>query len=1144
MKHIRKRIVSLLLGAVLTALPVAPAFAAQTFSDVSGHWAEKAIYEMTERGVMEGVGDGLFMPDKAVTRAEFITLAVRGFDLKEKTEVLYTDVTASDWFYESLLCGAKLIPAEMTTDGRFLADSPITREEMAAVLATAVADETTKTVAAYSDEKDIADWVLPYVAKVTALGYMQGDAGAFMPRLSSTRAQAAAVLQRALPPAPVQAVDTRPAIEGQDWSAVPMSTKEGRAAYPAAEHDVDMRSVETSFGSLPQSDAELAERFPIRQQMRPLADMRYIAGVGMVAYFEEGGPREVYVRRESHNRHDPAKTRYKQFCTARVIDPDGEVVCYYDFSEKDLEDETIVFTVPEGKAGIYQISYKNGQNNVDDVTIGIPNSNAWGIRGEPTLTFTEKTDKEWYLYIPRTSKHITVFTRGSQKGMFDIYDENGTAFSKDVSAPLKNFDITDYQTDVVWRVVFSGTSDGAITFVKGVPQILCPTEEMARFLKGCTQEAEGLLVSGELQAQLRKYAYSIKDHDFTVDLNYIESIPDDVTEFDIENLMYGIYSGYGQLERWLPKQCLDPESPYFGGSDSDGKKITEFDTWEDFDPPSRWSLTTAIGLASLVTIPTKLNMTYGNEALKERAVLNAFCHLISMDNQQLIREGSGSANQFWPNSHSFFIYPSIAGCYNLLKDKIDPEAQKLFRRALILLGDNLANNVSSQSNQWNECIMGHLEVYMATGEKRFLEYYERNIVAASHDNVDRASGSYGQHPAGYFMEQHGPDGSYQELSMHKFVGGFLYYKNLPEAKPEVIDVLTDAIDRAVTFESLFWLPQPDGTLLSPNAMNTRSTMMMCNQGYPGFTMAATVNPLAAKVLELMPVTPENVGTVQTMPQGGLNKPTVSKSNILQSMYGKDKRWPTRSDLGGGFIPMVYNAYRQPERVRAAGVAPVFETDKIWDLKGMLSFKRGKLYGLTFYDANSISSAAYPAAKSPLPFVLWTEKLGSVVLGMNNKNIDESDRPQMGYSGILFRLADGSYYKTCTENSTFRWITEGSVYEMECNIPQIGGSMKVRGKITADGLKLTATVSAGSEVKDAWLCLPINVLDSSADLSTPENGCFTYGANGETLHIDYNENMQAELEDFVIETGALPKVRMLKIELPLYNRPLELNFYVE
>lgn len=151
---------------------------------------------------------------------------------------------------------------------------------------------------------------------------------------------------------------------------------------------------------------------------------------------------------------------------------------------------------------------------------------------------------------------------------------------------------------------------------------------------------------------------------------------------------------------------------------------------------------------------------------------------------------------------------------------------------------------------------------------------------------------------------------------------------------------------------------------------------------------------------------------------------------------------------------------------------------------------------------------------------------------------------MGYSGILFRLADGSYYKTCTENSTFRWITEGSVYEMECNIPQIGGSMKVRGKITADGLKLTATVSAGSEVKDAWLCLPINVLDSSADLSTPENGCFIYGANGETLHIDYNENMQAELEDFVIETGALPKVRMLKIELPLYNRPLELNFYVE
>ncbi|MGN1059628.1 MAG: hypothetical protein ACI4QW_04275, partial [Clostridia bacterium] len=585
--------------------------------------------------------------------------------------------------------------------------------------------------------------------------------------------------------------------------------------------------------------------------------------------------------------------------------------------------------------------------------------------------------------------------------------------------------------------------------------------------------------------------------------------------------------------------------PYYGGTNTDGIKITDYDTWEDFEPPRRWSLTTAASLAAMSSIPTKLNAAYGNRALIDRAVLNAFCHFASMDNQFLIRESNGSPNQFWPNEHSFFIYPSLASCYNLLKDKIDPETQKVFRRALILVGDNLANNINSQTNQWSESIMGHLETYLATGEKRFLEYYERHIAAITNDNVDRATGSYGQHPAGYFMENHGPEGSYQELSMHKVVGSFLYYKNLPEAKPELVEKLTDAIDRAVTFESLFWLPQPNGALVSPNALNTRSTMMLSNQGYPGFTMAATVNPLAAKVLELLPVTPENVGSVATMPQGGLNKPDVSKSNILQGLAGKNNRWPSRVGFNGFFIPMVYNAYRQPERVAAAGTAPVHETDKIWDLQGLMAFKRGKLYGMTYYDSYCTSPyAAYPAARSPLPFVLWTEKLGAVVLAMNNKNIAESERPQMGYSGVMLQRADGSWVKTQKENSTFRWIKEGYEYVAECALPEVNGSMKVRGKITAAGLSLSVTVSAADPLQSAWLSLPINMMLEDAVITGPENGSFTFAANGETLHIDYPETANAYFDDFVIDSGTTPKIRALKIELPLYNRPLNLNFYVE
>ena len=1116
-----KKWIAVFLSMVLAFLPVLPVYPAAEFSDMAGHWAETDVRWLAEQGIAEGDG-GAFIPEGQITRAEFLAMTVRAFGLSGGAEE-YRDVSEQDWFYPAVCAGAKLVPAEMAADGLFLPNSPITREEMAAALSRALSKEG-KQELSYADGAEISAWAAEYVQNVSALGIMTGDGGYFMPQSLSTRAQAAAVLHRAL--------------SGEQAS------KSGRGAYPSADVDVDIRSVDTQFLPVP-SEEQLAEHFPIMQQMRPVADMKYISGVGMVAYFEEGGPREVYVRRDSHAQHNPDTTRYKQLCTARVIDPDGEVVCYYDFSDKDLEQDEVVFKVPEGKAGIYQISYKNGQNNVDDVTIGIPQSSAWGIRGEPTLSFTEKTDKEWYLYIPRTSKQVEVFTRGSQKGMIDIYDENGNAFAKDTAALLKNFVIPVTKTDVVWKVVFSGTQDAAITFLKGVPQVLCKTEEMARFLKGLTQEAQGLLVSGGMQAQAREIAYSMKDNNFDVELDFPEEIPEDVTEYDIEALMYGIYSGLGTLKKALPTQCLDPESPYYGGTDSDGKQIEEFDTWEDFDPPSRWSLTTAAAIASLASIPTKLNPAYQNQALIDRAVLNAFCHLTSMDNTFLIREGSGSTNQFWPNSHSFFIYPSIATAYNLLKDKLDPETRTVFRRGLILLGDGLANAVNSQTNQWQESTMGHLEVYLATGEERFLEYYERNIVAMASDNVDRASGSYGQHPAGYFMEQHGPEGSYQELSMHKFVGGFCYYRNLPEADPEVLAIMEDAIDRAIVFESLFWLPQPDGALLSPNSMNTRSVMMMSNQGYPGFAMAATVNPLAAKVFEMLPVSPENLGSVVVMPQGALNKPEVAKELIRQGLAGKDDRWPERSgSFGGGFIPMVYNAYRQEDRVEPAGVAPVYETNKTWDLEGMPSFKRGRMYGMSFYNSNGISSASYPAARNPLPAVIWTEKLGSVVLSCNNKNLDQSERPQMGYSGLIIQKADGSYYKTTTDNSSLRWIEEGTKYEMDCPIPAISGNMKVRGEIANDRWKMSVYVSAGEAVKNAYVSLPINVLEKEAVITEPENGSFTYSMNGETLHINYSENANAYFDEFVIDSGSTPKIRTLKIELPLYNRPLELEFYVE
>ena len=54
-------------------------FASGSFSDIGGHWAEKAIQAWTVRGLAGGYSDGSFRPDSSITRAEFVTLVNRAF---------------------------------------------------------------------------------------------------------------------------------------------------------------------------------------------------------------------------------------------------------------------------------------------------------------------------------------------------------------------------------------------------------------------------------------------------------------------------------------------------------------------------------------------------------------------------------------------------------------------------------------------------------------------------------------------------------------------------------------------------------------------------------------------------------------------------------------------------------------------------------------------------------------------------------------------------------------------------------------------------------------------------------------------------------------------------------------------------------
>ena len=51
-------------------LPVEGEESMEGFTDVKGHWGEKYIVALTEKGILDGYGDGTFKPDNFPTRAE------------------------------------------------------------------------------------------------------------------------------------------------------------------------------------------------------------------------------------------------------------------------------------------------------------------------------------------------------------------------------------------------------------------------------------------------------------------------------------------------------------------------------------------------------------------------------------------------------------------------------------------------------------------------------------------------------------------------------------------------------------------------------------------------------------------------------------------------------------------------------------------------------------------------------------------------------------------------------------------------------------------------------------------------------------------------------------------------------------------
>lgn len=172
------------------------------YTDVDGHWAEKAIDYVTEKGYFYGIGNKKFGPNTHMTRGMMITILGRMDGVKDHpTNTSFKDIKASDFYAAHVEWALKNKISQGTGSGYFEPNRKISREEMAKMMDDYL---TYKKVtlkksqkAGLKDQGQIAVWARESIEKMYLAGILNGTPeGNFKPKDLSTRAEVATVLYR------------------------------------------------------------------------------------------------------------------------------------------------------------------------------------------------------------------------------------------------------------------------------------------------------------------------------------------------------------------------------------------------------------------------------------------------------------------------------------------------------------------------------------------------------------------------------------------------------------------------------------------------------------------------------------------------------------------------------------------------------------------------------------------------------------------------------------------------------------------------------------------------------------------------------------------------------------------------------------
>lgn len=175
----------------------------QIAAELEGHWGKDEIINLYTRKIITGDGNSLRLGD-SISRSEFTALVVRALGLEEQPyDGSFSDVVDDAW-YAGYVTAAKNSGLIEGTDGKFLPNDTISREEMCKIIVLAYeayyANDIPMTADdLFDDDKQISEWANDYIYKAVSAGLITGMGnGRFEPHENTSREQAFVVLWRLL----------------------------------------------------------------------------------------------------------------------------------------------------------------------------------------------------------------------------------------------------------------------------------------------------------------------------------------------------------------------------------------------------------------------------------------------------------------------------------------------------------------------------------------------------------------------------------------------------------------------------------------------------------------------------------------------------------------------------------------------------------------------------------------------------------------------------------------------------------------------------------------------------------------------------------------------------------------------------------